>query len=161
MISLLLLMALFVVTVLLAATTEAYKLQETRNWGYRIASQAALRGVSAGRDWTYFYSAGQLRLEETTARNATQSALQSALATRGITAYTADVRVLPDPNGGSIINYPPVARASMQGATTWTTTRPAVGVYLRIPVSVLFFGWVDRSSTMYLNIFAASEVTGQ
>ena len=47
----------FVVLVMLffllaAALVDAYSLLEARNWGYQAAQQAALAGVSQGRDWS-------------------------------------------------------------------------------------------------------------
>ena len=139
-----------------AAVLDVYRLSTTRDWAYQVASDAALRGVSRGRDFASLTQSGSMRLDETIAREEAMSAAEAALAEKGIALYVLDVRVLPD--GGVEYGFPPVPRASQTGETSWSSTEPAVGVYLEISVPVAFFGWVNGSSSVPVHAFAAAAL---
>ncbi len=154
-------LATLVFLLISAGLVDLYNVQAARDFAYQAASDAALRGVSKGRDWGALYSGGQLALDKSVAEREARSGLSAALAARGITAYTADVRVLPDPGGGTVPGFPPVPWASQKGSSAWTATEPSVGVYVEIPVNVTFFGWVDGSGSLILHAFAAAGVAGR
>jgi hypothetical protein len=148
---------------LAAALVDGYMLLEARNWGYQAAQQAALAGVSAGRDWTRLNKLvctggpQPIGLVSSTAQNAAVSLLQQEMALRGINGYTYDVRVLPDYDGGSISGYPPVAVRLGAGRGSWVSDEPAVGVYLSFPVNTFLLSFVGRP-VVQVNVFAAAGV---
>ena len=45
------LIIIFLLFLTATALIDVYHLLEARNWGYQVAQQAALAGVSNGRDW--------------------------------------------------------------------------------------------------------------
>jgi len=156
---------LIMLFVLLAAVLiDAYTLLEARNWGYQAAQQAALSGISNGRDWADLNpppctgGPPPIRLVSATAQSATVSLLQQEMTLRGISNYTYDVRVLPDYGGGSISSgYPPLPTRLGAGRGNWTSNEPAVGVYLSFPVSTFLMSFVGRS-TVQINVFASAGV---
>ncbi|MDO9129848.1 MAG: hypothetical protein Q7U34_08280 [Anaerolineales bacterium] len=155
---------LIMLFVLLAAVLiDAYALLEARNWGYQAAQQAALSGISNGRDWASLLSppcAGgppPIQLVSATAQSATVSLLQQEMTLRGISNYAYDVRVLPDYGGGTVTGYPPLPTRLGAGRGNWTSSEPAVGVYLSFPVSTFLMSFVGRS-TVQISVFAASGV---
>ncbi len=155
---------LITVFVLLAATlVDGYSLLEARNWGYQAAQQAALAGVSAGRDWTSLNKQvctggpQPIRLISATTWNATVSLLQQELGLRGIGSYSYDVRVLPDYGGGSVSGYPPQTVRLGAGRGYWSSSEPAVGVYLSFPVNTFLLSFIGRQ-TVQVNVFAAASV---
>lgn len=151
-----LVVVLLPVFVLLAALAlDLYSLTTARAWAYRAAAEAALQGASAGRDWEAFYATGNLRLDENIASQVALNTLNAGLAQRGLSASTIDVRVLPD--GGSVANYPPLAQADQWNASTWSSPRPAVGVYVAIPATTTLLGLVGSRASV-LHVFAAASV---
>ena len=155
--------ALLVMVLLLVAAglTDTYILLETRAWARRVAEDAAVVGASAGRDWDGFVANGEMTLIQATAYTAALDALQDGLDQRGMTAYAADVRVLPNSGGGTITGYPPLERADMFGSSDWTANEPAVGVYLSLPVETVFFGLVNGGQPVEAHVFAAAGVAVQ
>ena len=139
-----LLIMLFVL--LASALVDAYTLLEARNWGYQAAQQAALAGVSKGRDWA-----------SVTSPNAASTLLEQELALRGVTGYSYDIRVLPDISGGAIAGFPPATVRLGNGRGSWTSAEPAVGVYLSFPVSTFLLSFVGRP-TVQIHVFASAGV---
>jgi len=144
-----------------AVMIDVYVLMDARDWGYRSAQQAAMAGVSQGREWggltTGSGCVGSISLNETTADESAVDFLEREMGLRGLTDYTYDVRVLPDPSGGSVADFPPrtVRLGDSRGA--WSSAEPAVGVYLSFPTTLFllpFFG-MDVSQ---INVFAAAGV---
>ncbi|TAK36110.1 MAG: hypothetical protein EPO21_03950 [Chloroflexota bacterium] len=149
-------MAAVVLALSAAAVLDVYQLSITRNWAYQIASEAALRGVSWGRDFASVAENGGMRLDETTAIEEATSAVEAALAERGVARYLLDVRALPE--GGTETGFPPVSRAIQSGKTDWSSTEPAIGVYLELAVPVAFFGLVSGTHSVPVHAFAAAAL---
>ncbi len=147
-------MASLVLILVAAAVLDEYRLSTTRDWAYQVASDAALRGVSRGRDFASLTGTGVMKLDEGAAVYEAMSAASAALAEKGVSSYVLDARALPQ--GGTIYGFPPVARASQSGETDWSSTEPAVSVYLEVPVPVAFFGWVNGARSEPVHAFAAA-----
>jgi hypothetical protein len=146
---------LVMVLVLVAGTVaDLYRIQEIRSFAYRAAEAAALAGVSQGRDYGSVISTGQMRVDPTTAYVVAEETLLSALALHNLTA-TYDIRVLE--YGGTVPGFPPVSRADLWGAGDWVSDRPAVGVYLEVPVQTMLLGWV-WGEEVRVHVFAAAGV---
>ena len=144
-----------VFALLAALALDLYSLTTTRAWAYRVAAEAALQGASVGRDWEAFYATGIMRLDENVAGQVALNTLNAGLAQRGLSASSIDIRVLPD--GGSISDYPPLAQADQWNASNWSSPRPAVGVYVAIPVTTTLLG-LAGGHTSELHVFAAASV---
>jgi hypothetical protein len=148
---------------LAAGLVDTYALLEARNWGYQAAEQAALAGVSQGRDWDGLTSPpctggpAPIELVASTAQSAATTVLRQELSLRGIPAYTADIRVLPGYGGGMITGYPPIPVRLGSSRGSWSSPEPAVGVYLSFPVSTFMMSFVGRP-TAQINVFAAAGV---
>jgi hypothetical protein len=147
---------LLVFITLAVVFVDGYALVEARNWGYQVAQQAALAGVSAGRDWASSEN-GCLELDETIARDQTEWILGSELALRGITGYTYEVRVLPEASGGSYSDFPPQTVRLGEARGGWTEQAPSVGVFLTFPMNTFLMSFVGRS-TVPIAVFAAASV---
>ena len=156
-----LLVLLFIL--LASALVDAYTLLEARNWGYQAAQQAALAGVSQGRDWASLASPpctggpAPIRLVAASAQNAATGLLKQEMALRGISQFTYDIRVLPDYDGGDIPGYPPETVRLGDALGEWDSPEPAVGVYLSFPVSTFLMSFVGRP-TVQINVFASAGV---
>ena len=156
-----LLVLLFIL--LASVLVDAYTLLEARNWGYQAAQQAALAGVSQGRDWNGLASPpctggpAPIRLVSSTAQNAATHLLQQEMALRGISGYTYDIRVLPGYFGGAITGFPPQAVRLGEERGNWTSSEPAVGVYLSFPASTFLLSFVGRP-TVQVHVFASAGV---
>ncbi len=155
---------LIMIFIMLAAgLVDAYAILEARNWGYQAAQQAALAGVSGGRDWSRLTpppctgGPPPIRLASGAAQNAAINLLQQEMTLRGVPNYAYDVRVLPDYGGGSISGFPPVPARLGAGRGAWSSSEPAVGVYLSFPVSTLLLSFVGRSYVT-VNVFASAAV---
>jgi len=145
-----------IIFVLIAGTlVDVYSAWAARNWAYRAASSAALRGVTVGRNFNTFYATGQWSLDAVAAQSEAASALAAEMAARGITGYSADIRVLPAPTGGTISGYPPIARAHQAGGD-WSTGEPSVGVYISVPVRTFFLNMVNGGADFQVHAFAAA-----
>jgi len=148
---------------LASVLVDAYSLLEARAWGYQAAQQAALAGVSQGRDWDGLSSPlctggpAPIQLDANAAESAAASLLQQEMALRGVTGYSFDIRVLPDYDGGSIPGFPPKTVRLGEGRSSWSSPEPAVGVYLSFPVSTFLMSFVGRP-TVQLYVFASAGV---
>ena len=151
-----------ILMVLAAATVDVYRIQDTRTFAYSAANDAALRGASFGRDWNQFMATGQMVLDPYIATNEAQDTLENVMQARGITNFRYQIGVIPNPGGGTFnLPAPCVSRASLWDTTTWTETRPAVGVCVEVPVSTILFGLVNGNQPITVNAFAAAGVVEQ
>jgi len=143
------------------ALIDVYVLLESRNWAYQAVQQAALVGVSKGREWSGITSnrgcLEQMTLDEGTARSETESLLQQEMNLRGVTNYDHDVRVLPDAAGGSISGFPPQTVRLGEGRGNWSMSEPSVGVYLSFPVQTFLLDFFGRTEVQ-INVFAAGSI---
>jgi hypothetical protein len=142
--------AVVLLVVVAAALTDGLNLLSTKQRCLQIATAAALRGASRGRDWAGFISTGQMQLDVAAAQAEAVAAVDAGLIGMGLTGYTAQVEVLPDPDGGSIGNYPP--------GQTWSTPEPSVGVYLVVAVDTVLMGWINGGGPVDVHVFAAAGV---
>jgi hypothetical protein len=151
-----------ILMVLAAVIVDVYRLQDTRTFAYSAANDAALRGVSFGRDWNRFTSTGEMYIDPDIATESAQSALEGVMQARGITNYRYQIGVMPNPGGGTAnLTAPCVARASLWDFTTWTETKPAVGVCVQVQVPTILFGLVNGNQPITVNAFAAAGVVEQ
>ena len=151
-----------ILMVLAAGVVDVYRLQDTRTFAYSAANDAALRGVSFGRDWNRFTSTGEMFLDPDVATESAQSALEDVMLARNITNYRYQIGVMPNPGGGTAnLPTPCVARASLWDTTTWTETKPAVGVCVQVQVPTILFGLVNGNQSITVNAFAAAGVVEQ
>ncbi len=150
-------LAMFVFIAIASGLVDLYRLYAARNWAYSVAQEAAMAGASRGRDWSAITVDGQMRLNAAIARDEAERLVTTEMTARGITGYTMDIRVLPDPGGGSIPGYPlsPVRLGNSLGE--WQSDEPAVGVYLEVPVNWLL---LDRLNIAVrtVRVFAAAGV---
>ena len=148
---------------LATALVDVYSMLEARNWGYQVAQQAALAGVSQGRDWNSLATPpctggpAPIGLVSSTARSGSINILQQEMTLRGISSYSYDVRVLPDYDGGTVSGYPPIPVRLGASRGRWSSAEPAVGVYLSFPVSTFLMSFVGRQ-TVQINVFASAGV---
>ncbi len=151
-----------ILMVLAAAIVDVYRIQDTRTFAYSAANDAALRGASFGRDWNQFTATGEMYLDPYVATDAAQNALEQVMLTRGITRFQYQIGVIPNPGGGTFnLPAPCASRASLWNTTTWTETRPAVGVCVQVQVPTILFGLVNGNQSVTVNAFAAAGVVEQ
>ena len=151
-----------ILMVLAAAIVDVYRIQDTRTFAYSAANDAGLRGASFGRDWDQFTATGEMYLDPYAATDAAQNALEQVMQARGITHFQYQIGVIPNPGGGTFnLPAPCVSRASMWNTTTWTETRPAVGVCVQVQVPTILFGLVNGNQSVTVNAFAAAGVVEQ
>jgi hypothetical protein len=167
---------IFAVTALI----DVYHLEEARNWGYRVAQEAAAAGASwSDTRWEIYQptvdpltptpgpgdciDSVQVQLNKDEAMSATETLLQSEMFTRGFKIphvdYDYDIEILPDVGGGTVVapRYPTVRVRLGSDRGTWSASNPAVGVYISFPVSTFFMSIVGRG-TVWIHVFAAAEV---
>ena len=146
-----------VATVLLlvvaSGLVDGLNLLSTKQRCLEIASAASFRGVSRGRDYSYYLSTGQIGLDVSAAQNEAINAIDDGLTGMGLSGYTVQVEVLDAPGGGSIPNFPP--------GRTWTETEPSVGVYLVVPVDTFLMGLINGGGAVDVHVFAAAGVVTQ
>jgi len=142
--------ATVLLVVIAAVLVDGLNLLSTRQRCLEIATAAALKGASRGRDFSAYVSTGQIALNMSTAIAETTAALNDGLTALGLAGYTAQVEVLPNAGGGSIGNFPP--------GQTWTATEPSVGVYLTVPVDTFFMSWINGGGPVEIHVFAAAGV---
>jgi Flp pilus assembly protein TadG len=146
-----------VATVLLlvvaSGLVDGLNLLSTKQRCLEIASAASLRGVSRGRDYTYYLSTGQIGLDVFTAQSEATSMVDAGMTEMGLSGYTVQVEVLDAPGGGSISNFPP--------GRTWTETEPSVGIYMIVPVDTFLMGLINGGGPVDVHVFAAAGVTTQ
>ncbi len=150
-------MAVLITIVVAAGLADYNRLQTARDAIERASYEAALRGASVGRDWTYAAANGTMRLTGSAAQSAASAYLTQAMSDAGLSGYTSDIRVLPNSTGGTIAGYPPTARAAAFDAANWTTTKPAVGVYVEIAVPTMLLGLINGGANVTLHAFGAAE----
>jgi hypothetical protein len=140
-----------------AGLVDIYRLYSARNWAYSVAQEAALAGVSQGRDWSSVTATGTIRLIPEIATSQAQQIISEEMITRGISRFSADIRVLPDPSGGAITGYPPRAVRLGDSQGDWSENEPAVGVYLTIQVEWLLLDRVGITEKS-VSVFASAGV---
>jgi hypothetical protein len=143
---------ILVLVAVAAGLVDTYRLFAARNWAYTVAQEAALTGASRARDWSSVASTGDIRLDAATAQQDATDLVTTEMANRGITNYDLDVRILPDPTGGTIVDYPPLPVRLGAGRGSWVTSEPAVGVYLAMPVHWMMLdtlGIVGKTVTVF------------
>jgi flagellin-like protein len=146
------LLIILVLVVVAAGLVDIYRLYAARNWAYTVAQEAALTGASQGRDWAYVAATGNIRLTSELAASQAQQIVSAEMSARGVSGYTLDIRVLPDPTGGSIAGYPPRPVRLGSSLGNWSADEPAVGVFLNVPVNWLLldrFGITGKSITVF------------
>jgi hypothetical protein len=174
------LIIIFLLFLTATALIDVYNLLEARNWGYRVAQQAAIAGASNGRDWAFFQPTpdpladtptpwaegecvppGKIQLIDSDSRNAAFAMLTTEMSARGFTypgGYTYQIEVITDPNGGTgPAGFPPGNIRLGSGLSQWSTDTPAVGVYLSFSVQTFLMSIVGRG-TVTIHVFAAAEV---
>jgi len=139
-----------------AGLVDIFRLYAARNWAYSVAQEAALTGISKGRDWNSVTASG-MSLDTAVAQSQASVVVNNAMSQRGIAGYTMDVRVLPDPAGGSIAGYPPRPVRLGSSLGDWSSDEPAVGVYLRVPVKWLLLDGLNIAAKS-VSVFAAAGV---
>ncbi len=148
-------------TGLAGALIDVYVLLEARNWAYQAAQQAALVGVSKGREWSGITSERgclePMTLNAGTARSEAESLLQKEMNLRGISDYDHEVRVLPGAVGGSISGFPPETVRLGEGRGGWSMSEPSVGIYLSFPVQTFLMSFFGRPQVQ-IDIFAAGSI---
>jgi len=152
---------MLVVILILAAAVlaDVYHLHQVRNFAYGLAADAALAGANQGRDFVGYYSSQRGRLGLASSAYATAlDVVAEGMSERGITGYEVIIQVISDSNGGEVQNFPPVPRAGLAGESHWTTSGPAVGVYLAVPVPTNLFGLVNGGQPFTVHAFHAAEV---
>jgi len=178
----LILAVIFIFMFFLVATVliDVYHIEEARNWGYRVAQQAAIAGtLGTGTAWTIYqptvdpavgpptpYPSGcldpvRIELNPTEAYNAALAMLQTEMATRGFAypgGYDYQIEVLPDFDGGTKIGFPPNPVRLGSGRGDWSTSNPAVGVYISFYVHTFLMSVVGRP-TVTVHVFAAAEAS--
>jgi hypothetical protein len=175
------LLFIFVATALI----DVYHLEEARNWGYRVAQDAAMAGVSgSAASWVVFQPTidptvdtptprptpcidpVRVQLNASEAETAAENMLKSEMSARGF-HYTGDfitgnylyeIKVLPNVGGGTELNFPtvPVRLGASRG--DWSASNPAVGVYISFRVHTFMMSIVGRD-TVEVHVFAAAEVS--
>jgi hypothetical protein len=152
------LLAMMAFIAVASGLVDIYRLYAARNWAYSVAQEAALAGTSKGRDWTSITSSGEIRLVSATAKSEAEKLVVAEMAARGISGYTMDVRVLPDPAGGSIVGYPPRPVRLGNSRGNWSSNEPSVGVYLTMPVDWLLLDKVGITGKS-ISVFAAAGIS--
>jgi hypothetical protein len=140
-----------------AGLVDIYRLYAARNWAYTVAQEAAMTGVSKGRDWSSVTDGGEIRLDSVVAKTEAQNLVVAEMGTRRIYDYVMDVRVLPDSIGGAIAAFPPRPVRLGAGMGNWTSDEPAVGVYLEVPVQWVLLD-ILNTQVKTVRVFAAAGV---
>lgn len=148
-----------IVALIAGGLVDVYRLQEARNWAYRAAEAAALAGATLGRDLSPVYDPvmGQPRVDVSRGRSQARDVLRASLNRRGVSGASYRIEVLEW--GGTVPGFPPVARADMWGASDWSCSDPAVGVYLEVPVETWLLGLAVGDNPVTVHAFAAAAVT--
>ncbi len=177
-----LILAVVIILLFIFAATallDVFNLEVARNWGYRVAQDAAIAGSTyTPTRWVFFQPTVDPLADTPTprpdgcmaslpvqlngvddAKSAAEDMLKHEMALRGIapSQYDYDIRVLPDVNGGTMVNFPPVPVRLGALRGNWSSAHAAVGVYLSFRVSTFMMSIVGRS-TVEIHVFAAAEV---
>ncbi len=168
---------IFMFLLVAVALIDIYHVQEARAWGYRVAQAAALAGASETSDGWIVYQPTVDPLADTptprpdgcmdpvgvelnpvNAEAAAVAMLSDEMQTRGF-AFPADygyeIRVHWDFDGDTEVGWPP--GSARLGGGDWSSSEPAVGVYLWFDVYTFMSGIVGRSSVT-VHVFAAAGV---
>lgn len=151
------LLIILVLVVVAGGLVDIYRLYAARNWAYSVAQEAALAGASRGRDWNAVLTTGLICLDPAVASAEAQTIVHSAMQVRGISGYSATIRVLPDPFGGTVSGFPPRPVRLGPGLSEWSSPEPAVGVYLEVPVQWMILNSFGIDSKT-VRVFAAAGV---
>jgi len=151
------LLTILVFILIAAGLVDIYRLYAARNWAYSVPQEAALTGASQGRDWTYVSETGDIRLNCEIATALAQEIVMAEMNTRGLSGYSLDIRVLPDPGGGTIVGYPSRPVRLGNGRGDWSASEPAVGVCLSLPVEWLLLDRLGITGKM-VTVFASAGV---
>lgn len=152
------LLIILTLIVIASGLVDVYSLYAARNWAYSVAQEAALTGASKGRDWSSLTSGSGIKLNSSTAKTEAQNLVIAAMNRRGIPTYSLDVRILPDPTGGSIAGYPPSPVRLGSSLGNWSSSEPAVGVYLEVPVRWMLLD-LFAVQTKTVKVFASAGVS--
>ncbi len=151
------LIAILFLVLVASGLVDIYRLYSVRNWAYSVAQEAAMTGASRGRDWSAVKTSAEIRLNADTAQNEANQIVRVELSARGISGYSADIRVLPNPGGGEMPDYPPNPVRLGLGRGSWSSNQPSIGVYLSLPVNWLILdhlGIIPKT----VNVFASAGV---
>ncbi|MGD0173719.1 MAG: hypothetical protein ABSC61_04690 [Anaerolineales bacterium] len=177
-----LILAVVIILLFIFAATaliDVYHLEEARNWGYRVAQDAATAGASYSTTrWVFFQPTVDpladtptprpdgcmdslpIQLNKDEAKSAATDMLTHEMGLRGFVPadYEYNIQVLPDVGGGTVVNYPtvPVRLGASRG--NWSATHAAVGVYISFRVHTFMMSIVGRDS-VEVHVFAAAEVS--
>jgi len=179
-----LVLAVVIILLFIFSTTaliDVYHLEEARNWGYQVAQEAAMAGASYSSSetrWIFFQppvdpladtptprpdgcmDSLPIQLNGPDALSAATDMLTYEMNLRGFVHpgnYDYEIRVLPDFNGGTADNFPPVPVRLGASRGNWSAAHAAVGVYISFRVSTFMMSIVGRS-TVQVHVFAAAEV---
>jgi hypothetical protein len=151
------LLTILILVTVAGGLVDIYRLYAARNWAYAVAQEAALAGASRGRDWSAIPVGGKIRLNAATAQNEAQSLVTAEMSARGVSQYVMDVRVLSNPTGGSIAGFPPNPVRLGVGLGAWSSSEPAVGVYLEVPLHWVLLDMLGTQFKM-VRVFASAGV---
>ena len=151
------LLAILILVLVVSGLVDIYRLYAVRNWAYSVAQEAAMTGASRGRDWSAVTASSEIRLNANTAQDEADQIVSTEMSSRRISGYSADIRVLPNPGGGEIPDYPPNPVRLGIGRGSWSSNQPAVGVYLSLPVNWLILDRLGIISKT-VNVFASAGV---
>jgi hypothetical protein len=129
------LLCLMIFVAIAGGLVDIYRLFAARNWLQNVAFEAATAGATQGIDWSSISDPNGVSLNSTTAVATAEQIVTAEMQTRGITVYTATVRVIPGARGGTVANFPPAQSRLIDSGSDWITNQPAVGVYIEMPVS--------------------------
>jgi hypothetical protein len=162
------------------ALIDVFHLEEARNWGYRVAQDAAIAGATyTSTRWKFFQPTVDpladtptprldgcmdsipVQLNASEAKDAATVMLTHEMGLRGFVSpgdYDYDIQVLPDIGGGTVVNYPTVPVRLGVNRGDWSASHPAVGVYISFRVHTFMMSIVGRD-TVEVHVFAAAEVS--
>jgi hypothetical protein len=146
-------LATALVILLVGALYDVYATYQYRTWGYQAAGEAARMGTLQGTGLDY--AAGTVSLDPAAAQGTAEAFLAAALARRGITAYSYDVRVITAPAGGTIAGFPPMPQANLDGGDM-RLAGPGVGVYLEFAAPTAWLGLLNRHAYQ-VHVFSAAQ----
>src|SRR5665648_209949 len=151
------LLTILILVVIAGGLLDIYRLYAARNWAYSVAQEAALTGASRGRDWNAVLNTGLIQLDGAVASGSALAVITSAMQARGISTYAVSIRVLPDPFGGTLPGFPPQPVRLGDSLGVWSSTEPAVGVYLEVPLqwTILNMFGIDWKT---VRVFASAGV---
>jgi hypothetical protein len=155
---------------------DVYTLFEARNWGYRVAQQAALAGASyTTSKWTFIQPTVdpavdtptpnpngcvdpmRVQLDAIEAESAANEMLNRELATRDdVVVLVREVEVHFQTNGDTTYAWPPGGVRLGVSDVDWTTDNPAVGVYLSFHVDTFLLSFLGITPGD-IHVFAAAE----